>query len=521
MIRPSRRLLVAAALIALAGAPGASAAPGPAYDLVIRDALIVDGTGAPAYRGDVAVTDGRLTVVGVLPAGASASRTIEAAGRVVSPGFIDNHAHGDPLVNRSFENFVSQGVTTIVLGQDGETPGYEPPDSDTESQDLASWAYRATAATLDINVAALSGHGSLRWEAGVGLAAVPTPEQMIRMKALLQRDLDAGAFGLSSGLEYAPGLYAGTEELLELAQVVGANSGVIMSHLRSEDDDKIDAALDELFAQGRYAPVHVSHLKVVLGRGAARGEAILARMRAARADGVRVSGDVYPYLAGFADISLVYPPWAKTRAQYDAAMATRRDEFEAFVRARIDLRNGPGAILIADGPMAGLTLEEAASRAGKPYWIYAVEDMTLGSPSAAHFVQDGPLQDVFLTSSLISISTDGAPWMRHPRSWGTYARVIEDYVVRRRAMTLEQAIFKMTGLAADNVGILDRGRLRPGLAADLVMFDPVRVRSNATWTDPRARSDGFDLVVINGVPVFDDGVMTGARSGRILRRGDR
>ena len=340
------------------------------------------------------------------------------------------------------------------------------------------------------------------------------------MQRLLDADLSRGAFGLSSGLEYVPGLYAETPELVALARTVGARRGVVMSHMRSEDDDKIERAIDELIAQGRHAHVHISHLKVVLGHGAARGQGVLDKIARTRAAGIDLTADVYPYNGGYADITLVFPVWAKTVEQLATAQRERGQELADFVRARIVKRNGPDAILIAEGPYAGRTLTQAAAKAGKPFWQFAIENLGTNGWNCAHFTQDEAIQELFAVSPLVAISTDGAPWITHPRSWATYPKVLGEFVRDRKLLTLEAAVHKMTGLAARCVGLADRGRIAPGAAADLVVFDPAMIAPHATWTTPRAPATGIDCVIVGGAVAVDHGEMTTARSGSDIAKGN-
>jgi N-acyl-D-amino-acid deacylase len=503
-----RRFAPLLGLLAAIATP-ASARP---LDLVIAHARVVDGSGRAAFTANVGIRGDTIAVVSRKPL--KGPRVIDAAGRVLTPGFVDSHAHGDPL-DSGMANFVSQGVTLIVLGQDGRTPS--PDDDDGPGPGFRAWRDAVDRHGLTLNVAALSGFGSLRTLSGAGVAAHVTPAQQADMRRRLQQDMDDGAFGLSSGLEYLPDRYASTDELVDLARVVGRNDGVVESHMRSEDDDKIEAAIGELEAQGRFARVHISHLKVVSGHGAARGDQILKLIADARRRGVRISADVYPYTAGFADFTLVYPPWAKQKAEFDAAARDRRAELEAAIHARVMGRNGPSAILIASGPDVGLTVEQAAAKAGKPFETYIV-DAGYEGPAAAHFVMDAALQDRFVASDLVAFSTDGSPGMRHPRAWASYARMIEDYVVKRRLLSLEAAVRKATSYPAREIlGLKDRGLVAAGMKADLVLFDPQRVHARATWTQPAQPSEGFDLVLINGQVAWQDGEASGAKAGRLLR----
>jgi N-acyl-D-amino-acid deacylase len=454
-MRPVRPLALVLALTLTAGPASAA----PKLDLVIRNARVVDGSGKPAFTANVGVSGDRIVAVGKAPL--AGKRVIDAHGRALTPGFIDSHAHGDPLES-PMENFLSQGVTLIVLGQDGRTPGASDEDDETGGMGFVQWRDAVDRHGLNLNVAALSGFGTLREAAGAGVKTA-TSEQRTREAALLQQDMDAGSFGMSSGLEYVPDRYGSTDELAALAKVVGRNDGVVESHMRTEDHGKVAGAIDELIAQGRHARANISHIKVVSGHGAAEGDEVLAQIARARAQGVKLTADVYPYTAGFADFSLVYPDWAKQEGEFKDAVANRRAELETAIRTKVAGRNGPAAILIASGPDSGLTVEQAAKKAGKPFETYIV-DAGYGGPAAAHFVMDAALQDRFVASPLIAFSTDGSPGMKHPRSWGTYSRIIEEFVVRRHALSLEAAVRKATGYPArDILGLTDRGVVRYGV----------------------------------------------------------
>src|SRR5687768_4920600 len=266
------------------------------YDLLIRGASVVDGTGSSAYRANVLIKGDTIAVIDTQTRDVSAASVIDANGRTLAPGFIDLHTHGNPI-GKSFENFLAMGVTTVVVGQDGSSIALEGAPAEVP---FAQWASAAEAAGVQVNVAALSGHGSIRH-----LADIPdsvrklTSEQIVRMRAVLRADLQAGTYGMSTGLEYVPGIYSEPEEILALAREVGAAGGVVMSHMRSEDDDKIDQSIDELAAQGAHARVHISHLKVVFGKGADRGRQLLAMIDGKRKAGVDITAEAYPYTAGY------------------------------------------------------------------------------------------------------------------------------------------------------------------------------------------------------------------------------
>lgn len=495
-----------AAALSVSGGALAIASPG-SVDLLVQNALLLDGSGAPPRAASVAIAAGRIAAVHApgtpLP---RATRVIDAKGRVLAPGFIDLHAHGDPLATPTFENFLAMGVTTIVLGQDGQSP---------DSGGLRAWQEAVAAARPALNVATLVGHGTLRAAAGVGDAPIPDVAQTDAMLTALEAALD-DAYGLSLGLEYAPGLHAGELELRALARVVGARDRVIMSHLRSEDDAALPAALDELLRLGLHTRVHVAHLKSVFGYGSARAEAILGQLDMARRGGVEVTADLYPYTASYTGLDLLFPPWAKTDAEVRELTPERRRELTQWLRDRVNARNGPGATLLGTPPHAGRTLAELAESLGKPFEQVLLEDLGPEGASAAYFVMDEALQERLLIDAHVAIASDGSPTAFHPRGHGTFARVIEVDVVARQRLALAEAVRKMTSLPADILGLPDRGRVAPGLAADLVLFDPSRVSAPASYTTPFAQATGFDVVIVNGGVAREAGAEI-ARYGQVLR----
>ncbi|WP_187471077.1 N-acyl-D-amino-acid deacylase family protein [Luteimonas viscosa] len=505
---PRRAFLAAiaagAAMAALPVRARAANAPG----LLFRDVRLVDGTGAPARTADLLVRGERIERIGRIGARALRGvRIVEGGGRVLAPGFIDLHAHGDPR-EQSYASHLAMGATTVVLGQDGSSPG---------DDSLSAWFEAMARATPDINVATAAGHGSLRRLAGIDDGTrMPSAAQIARLAALLDADLAAGAFGLSTGLEYVPGRYAAADELAALGPVVARHGGVAASHLRSEDDDRVEAAIAEHVDASRPARTHVSHLKVVYGQGEARADALLAALRRYRDAGVPLTADAYPYTASYTGIAILFPEWALPPNDYAQVLATRRDELRAALEQRMVRRNGPGALLLGSGEHAGRTLAQVAEAAGRAYPDVLL-DLGPGGARAAHFVMDEALQARLLQDPFVAIASDGSPVGRHPRGHGTFARWIEEFVVRDPRVPLEEAVRKASGLPASILGLHDRGVLREGAMADLVLFDPTRVRARADYTDPFAPAEGFDLVVVNGVTAFEAGERTGI-AGRLLRR---
>jgi N-acyl-D-amino-acid deacylase len=502
------------------------------YDLWIRNGTVVDGTGRPRFVADILVSGDTIAYVGdTASRKVKARRTIDATGKVVTPGFIDLHAHGDPA-KQAFTNFLEEGITTVLLGQDGNTASYEDDDPPSLAQwkaahaggdqltgaqtpvTLAQWLRYSKVQHCLVNIAALSGHGSLRTTAGVGDAPQPTAMQLAAMKEILRADLDAGAFGMSFGLEYAPGRYAQVAEEKALGAIVGEYGGVVMSHMRSEDFDKIHDAIDELLQIN--AHVHVSHIKIVAGKRPEEAQAVLDQLARARANGKTVTADVYSYPASASNLVFLYPEWAHSESQYADAVKHRRAELEAHLRKRVEERNGPQAILFVSGPYAGKRLSEVAQQLGKPYEKVIIDDLGYGGPEQAHFLMSEAVQSVFIAADNIGFSTDASPELRHPRASSSFAKVLEDYVGPAPKMSLEKAIYKMSGLAADIVGIKDRGVLAADRKADIVVLSPDRLHVRATWAAPMLPPSGFDDVIVNGRITLEDGKV-GAPNGRVLR----
>lgn len=482
------------------------------YDLLIHGGTIIDGMGGPAFTADIAIHDGKVVQIARDVNGhINSQRRIDASGKVVTPGFIDAHAHGAPLRenNDYMKSFLRQGVTTVILGQDGSSPKRD--------MTIGQWLTAVDAHGSGPNVAALAGHGTLRAQSGGGEKDKVTPEEQARMEDLLSGAMDYGAYGLSTGLEYLPGRYADKAELDGLAKVVGTRGGLISSHIRNEDDDKVEASVAEVIAQADYAPVNITHIKVVYGKTEKQGQAVLDQIRKARGEGKVVTADVYPYLASYGSLIYLYPEWAKRKSEFDNAVLNRRDELEAFLRAKIKRRNGPEAILISKGKYAGQTLGAVAAMND-----LSPENQIIAfghsGPSSAHFIMTKDTQDVFITAPDVSISSDGSPTMRHPRSFGSFPKIIETYVVNDNLLTLEQAVHKMSGLTAKTFGIQSRGQIKVGQAADILVYDPANIRANTGWSDITAQPTGFDAVIVNG-QVTDIKAGSGAPVyGRALRK---
>ena len=515
MIRRTLRIAgaLAALLVAACGEQPQSFLPEyPTIDLVISNGQVIDGLGGDERAADIVVVGDTIVFVGDAAFteedfATRIKRRIDADGRFVTPGFIDLHAHGNPLETPDMENFLAMGVTTITLGQDGSSP---------EVEDLSAWLSSIEDNGIGINLAMFVGHGTLRTLSEIGRKPDPEPEELERMLTLLDETLYY-TFGLSSGLEYTPGLYAGRDELEALARVVGENDRMIMSHMRNEDDDQIVASIEELLNQGEHARVHIAHLKSVYGKGADRAEEILSIIEAARTSGIAVTADMYPYSASYTGIAIVFPEWAKTEEQFVAARAERREELADYLRNRVNRRNGPEATLLGTEPYTGKTLADLAHEMEMPFEDVLIDVIGPEGASGAYFVMNDALQSRFLQSPFVGVCSDGSPTGFHPRGHGTFARIIQQFVVGQGVLTLPQAVRKMTAFAAGVLGIEDRGTLEVGKKADIIIFNPLQVFENATYPDPLRLAEGFDLVVVNGAVAREGSSMADALYGRVLK----
>ena len=483
--------------------------PTTEYDLLIHHGTLIDGSGQPGYAADVLIGLDTIAFVGTVDTSLiKVDRIIDATGKVVTPGFIDMHSHGDPLTTPDFRNFLAMGVTTISLGKDGSSPDY---------RNLGDWMQRVADTVPSVNIAMFVGHGTLRMLSGIEYSPHPSEQQLQEMGRLLSENLSAGCFGMTTGLEYTPGTYASDEELEYLATIVGERGKLITSHVRNEDDDAVEESIRELLRQGKHCAVHVSHLKVVYGRGESRAEEILQLLDSARQKGVVVSADVYPYTASYTGIGILFPEWAKPPHDYVQVVATRRDELATFLRNKVNQRNGPEATLLGTPPYAGKTLAQLATAQDKPFEEILIDKIKPGGASGAYFVMNDSLQARFLRDSTVMISSDGSPTARHPRGHGTFAKIIETFVVQEPQLSLSEAIRKMTTLPARTMGITDRGRVAAGMKADVLVFDPEQVRAIATYEAPLQLAQGFDVVIVNGEVAKEEKVFSENRYGRVLK----
>ncbi|MCC5915096.1 MAG: amidohydrolase family protein [Balneolaceae bacterium] len=489
------------------------------FDLLITNAMIYDGIGEEPFLGSVLVHQGIIVEVGDTDFDErTADRVIDTDGAALSPGFIDTHSHGNALESPRFDNFLAMGVTTISLGQDGRSPGMD---------NIEGWMREVDGTGTGPNIIHFVGHNTLRNHVEAPRESGLDQEYIEEMQRLIRESMAAGSFGMTTGLEYDHGTFADLPELIALAEPVAEAGGLVMSHMRSEDDDRIMESVNELLEQGRGsgAAVHASHMKIVFGDEISQAEEVLDLMNEARDEGLQVTGDVYPYTASFTGISIVFPEWALPPNDFDDVVEARRDELEEYLRNRVNMRNGPEATLFGTAPWAGMTLADVAEELEKPFEEVLIDDIGPGGASAAYFVMDEDVMQRFLQDPYVMVSSDGSPTMRHPRGYGTFAKIIREYVNELELLSLEEAVRKMSGLPAETLGLTDvaavgvpRGLIREGFAADLLIFEPDAVRDNATFEDPHTLAEGFSWVFVNGVAVIEEGELNEERPAGVLRR---
>jgi dihydroorotase/N-acyl-D-amino-acid deacylase len=534
------------------------------FDVVITHGHIIDGTGSPWYSGDIGIRNGRIAAIGNL-ANAPAKRTIDAAGKVVAPGFIDMLGQSELtiLVDPRLPSKIFQGITTEITGEgDSAAPindatiaadraAYDHLHINPDWRTLRQYFARLEKQGMGINLATYVGATSVR-RIVLGEGDVqPTPAQLDQMKALVRDAMRDGAMGISTALQYSPAPYAKTPELIALAGVASQYGGIYASHMRSEGDAVLDS-IDESARIGREAhiPVEIWHLKAAGKSNWGKMPQIIDRIDAARASGIDITADTYAYTAWFNTFSAFIPPWAHDGG--DEKLIARLKDPSVRARIRKDMTTsgkdsagedwdnewqeipGPDAILIAVVqnpellPLQGKRLSEIAT-----LWhedaIDALCDILIKDKAftdVAVFGMDEPDVVLALKQPWVSFDNDSQGTSPegllgtehpHPRAYGTFPRILRKYVREEHALTLPEAIRKMTALPALRLRLTDRGVLKEGMGADVVIFDPATITDKATFENPNQLSVGMDYVLVNGVPVIAQGKMTGALPGRVLR----
>ena len=537
----------------------AAAATAP-YDLVIRNGHVIDGTGSPWYAGDIAIRGGRIAAIGRLD-GVAARRTLDARGMVVAPGFIDMLGQSELtiLVNPHLPSKIFQGITTEITGEgDSIAPlndqilkadrvTYEHYGISPDWRTYAEYFARLRKQGMGINLASYVGATQVRRMVLGDDNRAPNAAELERMKALVRDAMRDGAIGVSTSLQYAPAPYASTEELIALAAEAARFGGTYASHIRNEGD-RIDAALDEAFRIGREAriPVEIWHLKAAGKANWGRMREIVDRIEAARKSGVDVAADTYAYTAAFNSFSAIIPPWAHDGGDKKLVERLKDPAMRARIRKEMETPGGswdnewqevtgPESFIVGAVqnpkllPLQGKTIAEIAKIWNKDpidtAFDLLIEDEAF--TQVALFIMSEPDVVLGLQQPWVSIcndsqgaSPDGVLGQEHPhpRAYGTFPHILRKYVHDEKKLTLEDAIRKFSALPAQRMRLADRGVLKTGMWADIVVFDPETIRDLATFDAPNQLSQGMRFVLVNGVPVIEEGKTTNALPGKVLGR---
>lgn len=535
------------AWLAIASAQQPAARP---FDVLITNARIVDGTGGPSVAGSVGVRDGRIAAIGQVSG--PAVRTIDAGGKVLAPGFIDPHSHSDYalLTDGNAESKIRQGVTTEVIGESGSVAPQKPTAERTWS-DFAGYFAAIEQSKIAVNLLSYVGLGQVREFVMGNDERAPMPDELARMTGLVADAMKQGAYGVSTGLIYSPNAYAKVDELIALSKPAAAAGGIYASHLRY-DGEKLRDGIQEAIAigEGAHIPVHVFHLKVTGRSNFGRMKEVIGLVEAAQKRGVEISADQYPYVASSTGLSQTIPPWAHEGGGAKLAERLKDPELRARIRKEMDdphptwenrlisagswhnvqIASVPARTGLESGykRYEGRRVDEAAKEAGKdPYdFVFDMLIANRGSVSCVWFIIDEDDLTLAMKQPWVSVGSDGSALatsgplrngVPHPRNFGTFPRVLGKYVREEHVLSLEAAVHKMTGLTASQMHIADRGLIKDGMAADLVVFDPDTIADRATFTDPFQYPVGVSTVLVNGRIVLDNGRHTGQRPGVVIR----
>lgn len=497
------------------------------YDVLIRNGKIIDGTGNSWYYADVAVKDGKIVSI-QKNINATADKTIDAKGLIVAPGFIDVHSHieGGVFENPSAHNYIYDGVTTVITGNCGGS-----------AEDLNYFFLKIDSIQTSINVASLIGHNTVRRMVMGNENRLATPEEQRRMEALIAKGMKDGAVGMSTGLIYLPGMFSNTAEVVGLAKETAKYKGIYASHIRNEENTAIEAITEAIdIGKAALIPVQISHIKVASPSNWGRAPEALALIEKARLDGYDVTIDQYPYTAASTNLGIRLPDWAIAGGA-DSTNKRINDPVlhEQIIKGMLEqlkrykYKNYSYAVVAnhaADTTLNGKSISEINIMKGRKPTVRneaeTILDLMLagGAQMVYHMMNEKDVQ-YFMKYPYNMIGADGGVatgrGMPHPRTYGTNARVLARYVREQKIISLEEAIRRMTSLAAQKFQLKDRGLIKEGMAADIVIFNEATVQDNATFEQPHQFSSGFHFVLVNGKIVIDEGRHTGMRSGKALK----
>ena len=493
-------------------------------DVLIRGGSVIDGSGSPARTADVGIRGDKITFVGDATASrVTGTKTIDAKGLIVAPGFIDPHTHteGDlssPAPARHGNvAYLMQGVTTVITNNDGG-------GGVNIGRTLSGWEKNG----IGTNAAVYIGQGSVRG-AVMGMSdAKPTPAQMDSMRALVKRGMDDGAIGMSTGLYYAPGSYSSTEEVIDLAKVAAAQGGRYDSHIRDESSytTGLIASVNEVIRIGREAkmPVHISHIKALGADVWGQSDTVIALMKKARADGIDITASQYPYTASGTSVGAsLLPRWAEAGGNDSLRARINNPQIRARLVKEMEenlrRRGGANTLLMTstrDSTILGKRLDQIAKERKTTPIEAAIQIILNGGSSVASFNMDEKDIEKFMVQDFIYTDSDGSDG--HPRKYGTFPKLIHEYVETKHVLTMPQAIRRSTSGPAKALGIKERGSLTPGYFADVIVFDPKTITDKSTYEQPTLLAVGMRYVLVNGVLAVDGGKYTGSTSGKVLRR---